>query len=339
MARSRILVVKLSSLGDTLHALPAVAEIAKRLDAEVDWAVQPAFAPLVECFACVSRVVRVPRPSETRAWARALRALHRAPPYDLVLDLQGLLKSAIVARAARAPRRVGPSFAREGSSLFYTETAGPRNRARHAVEECLDTVRALGFEPPAEPAFPMRVPDVDPDALAPVLAGRSGPRVAVAPFSRWTTKNWPAASFSEAIRLLAAGRDARLYVIGGPGDREGAEAIVRAAGVPAANLCGKLSLVESAGLLKRCDALLTNDSGPMHVAAALGVPCVVPFGPTSPDRTGPWGRGHVVLRAPDACPLAPCRKRACPRGDGACLASISPRRAVDAVLSVLPPSP
>ncbi|MBQ3811465.1 MAG: hypothetical protein II839_11670, partial [Kiritimatiellae bacterium] len=209
MARSRILVVKLSSLGDTLHALPAVAEIAKRLDAEVDWAVQPAFAPLVERFACVTRVVRVPRPSETRAWMRALRALHRAPPYDLVLDMQGLLKSALVARAARSPRRVGPSFAREGSSLFYTETAGPRNRERHAVEECLDTVRALGFEPPAEPAFPLRVPDVDPDALAPELAPRPGPRIAVAPFSRWATKNWPAASFAEAIRLLAEERGAR----------------------------------------------------------------------------------------------------------------------------------
>ena len=335
MPRRRILVVKLSSLGDTLHALPAVAEIAERLDAEVDWAVQPAFAPLVECFACVARVVRVPRPSEFRAWLRALRDLRRAPPYDLVLDMQGLLKSALVARAARAPRRVGPSFAREGSPLFYTELAGPRDRSRHAVEECLDTLRHLGFEPPSPLRFPLRVPDVDPDALAPALAGRPGPLVAVAPFSRWATKNWPAASFAEAIRLLATERGARVFVIGGPGDREGAEAIVRAAGVPAANLCGDLSLVQSAGLLKRCAALLTNDSGPMHMAAALGVPCVVPFGPTSPDRTGPWGDGHAILRAPDACPLAPCRKRVCPRGDGACLAAIPARRAVDAVCAAL----
>ncbi len=337
MPRRRVLVVKLSSLGDTLHALPAVAEIAARLDAEVDWAVQPAFASLVGCFACVSRVVPVPRPSDLRGWLRALRALRREPPYDLVLDFQGLLKSALVARAARAPRRIGPSFAREGSSLLYTAVAGPRDRSRHAVEECLDTVRFLGFEPPAAPAFPLRVPDVDPAALAPALAGRAGPLVAVAPFSRWPTKNWPAASFAEALRLLAAERDARLCLVGGPGDREGAEAIVRAAGVPAANLCGELSLVQSAGLLKRCDALLTNDSGPMHIAAALGVPCVVPFGPTSPERTGPYGPGHVVLRAPDACPAAPCRRRACPRGDQACLAAISPRRAVDALCSVLPP--
>lgn len=333
MPRRRILVVKLSSLGDTLHALPAVAEIAARLDAEVDWAVQPAFAPLVECFACVSRTVRVPRPSDFFGWTRALRSLRRAPPYDLVLDMQGLLKSALVARAARAPRRIGPSFAREGSSLFYTDVAGPPDRSRHAVEECFDTVRFLGFEPPAVPAFPLRVPDVDPDALAPGLSGLGGPLVAVAPFSRWPSKNWPAASFSEAVRLLVSERGARVFLIGGPGDRDGAEAIVRAAGVPAADLCGKLSLVESAGLLKRCAALLTNDSGPMHVAAALGVPCIVPFGPTSPARTGPWGPGHAVLRAPDACALAPCRKRVCPRGDHACLAAVSPRRAVDAVLA------
>lgn len=336
MARRRILVVKLSSLGDTLHALPAAAELARQKDAELDWAVQPAFAPLVERFACVSRVIPVPRPSETRAWLRALRELHRAPPYDLVVDFQGLLKSALVARAARAPRRIGPSFAREGSAAFYTELAGHRDKSRHAVEECLDVVRHLGLEMPARPLFPLRAPDVDPDSLAPAIASRTGPRIAVAPYSRWATKNWPESSFAEAIRILAEEADARIYLVGGPGDAPGAARIAAAAGVPCANLCGALSLVGSAGLLARCGALLTNDSGPMHIAAALGVPCVVPFGPTDPARTGPYGPGHIVLRAPDACPLAPCRKRACPRRDGACLAAISPRRVADAVLSVLP---
>ena len=332
MAR-RLLVVKLSSLGDTLHALPAAAELHDRLDARIDWAVQPAFASLVGAFSCVDRVLPVPRPSRLREWASALRAIRREGPYDLVVDFQGLLKSALVARAARAPRRIGPSFAREGSSLFYTELAGRRDKGRHAIDECFDVLRHLGLPVPAEPRFPIDVPDVDPDALAPALAGLSGPRIAVAPFSRWTSKNWPPERFSEAIRLLVEGRGARVHLLGGPGDRAGAQAIVDAAGVPAANHCGDFSLLASAGLLARCSALLTNDSGPMHLAAALGVRCVALFGPTSADRTGPYGPRHAVLRAEPECPRAPCRRRDCPLGTGACLASIPAARAVAALLT------
>ena len=163
----RVLVVKLSSLGDALHALPAVAELKAQLGAEVHWAVQPAFAALVRRFACVDEVLEVPRPSDLAGFLRALRAL-RTRRYDLVVDLQGLMKSALVARAARAPRRIGPSFAREGSRLFYHELAGHRDKSRHAVEECLDIVRHLGLAMPAEPRFPLDVPAIDLDALRPV---------------------------------------------------------------------------------------------------------------------------------------------------------------------------
>ena len=333
----RILVVKLSSLGDTLHALPAVAELRDRLPATVDWAVQPAFAPLVRAFACVDRVFEVPRPARPREWARALSALRREPPWDLVVDFQGLLKSALVARAARAPRRIGPSFAREGSRLLYTEIAGRRDKSRHAIDECFDVLRHLGIPVPAEPRFPLSVPVPDPDALdPPELASLSGPRVAVAPYSRWPSKNWPAERFAEAIRLLVQERGARVHVLGGPGDRAGAQAILDAAGVPAANHCGAFSLVESAGLLSRCEALLTNDSGPMHLAAALGVRCVALFGPTSAARTGPYGPRHAILRAEPECPRAPCRRRVCPLGAGACLASIPAARAVAALFEPEP---
>ena len=326
----RILVVKLSSLGDVLHALPAVAELRDRLEARVDWAVQPEFAGLVERFSCVDRVVRVPRPSHFGAFLRALRAL-RAERYDLAVDFQGLLKSAVVAAAARCPRVIGPSFHREGSRLLYSAVAGPRNRNRHAIDECFDVLRFLELPVPETPRFPLDIPAVDPDALAPELSGLSGPRIAVAPFSRWASKNWPAVRFSEAIRLLRDRCGARVYLIGGPGDRDGAQAVIDASGAPAANLCGRLSLIDSAGLIARCSALLTNDSGPRHLAAALGVRCVAPFGPTAAERTGPHGPGHVVLRAP--CPRAPCRRRVCPLGTGACLAGVSAERAVDALLA------
>ena len=321
----RVLVVKLSSLGDALHALPAVAELKAQLGAEVHWAVQPAFAALVRRFACVDEVLEVPRPSDLAGFLRALRAL-RTRRYDLVVDLQGLMKSALVARAARAPRRIGPSFAREGSRLFYHELAGHRDKSRHAVEECLDIVRHLGLAMPAEPRFPLDVPAIDLDALAPLPGG--GPRIAVAPASRWASKNWPEAHFAAFVRLAVERHAARVYLVGGGGDAPLAERIVAAAGVPAANLCGRLSLAESLGALARCEALLTNDSGPMHMAAALGVRCVALFGPTLPGRTGPYGARHVVLRV-EGCP--PCHRRICPKGTKACLHAITPAMAEAAV--------
>ncbi|MGI5869313.1 MAG: glycosyltransferase family 9 protein [Kiritimatiellia bacterium] len=325
----KVLVVKLSSLGDVLHALPTAAELKTQLGAEIHWAVQPAFAPLVRCFACVDEVVEVPRPSSFHDFLRALRGL-RTRRYDLVADLQGLAKSAIVARAARAPRRIGPSFAREGSPLLYHELAGPRNKDRHAIEECLDLVRHLGLETPAEPRFPLNVPTVDLDTLAP-LAG-DGPRIAIAPASRWDSKNWPEAHFGEFARRAVENHGARLYLVGGANDAPLADRVAAAAGDGAsvANLCGRLALAESLGALARCEALLTNDSGPMHMAAALGVKCVALFGPTLPGRTGPYGDRHVVLRV-DGCP--PCHRRICPKDTKECLHAITPAMAEAAVFT------
>ena len=119
----RLLVVKLSSLGDILHVLPTVHELRTQLDAEVDWVVHPEFAPLVRCFADVDNVLSFPRHHVLRDIRAALREL-RAREYDLVVDLHGLFKSGLVARLARAKRRIAPSYAREGSSLFFRERAG-----------------------------------------------------------------------------------------------------------------------------------------------------------------------------------------------------------------------
>lgn len=331
-AAPRILVVKLSSLGDALHGLPTAAALQEKLGAEITWAVQPEFASMVRSFACVSNVVEVPRPSHFKPFLKALRELHRLPPFDMIVDLQGLLKSAVVTLAARGGYVIGPSFAREGSFLFYRELAGRKNRSRHAVDECLDLMDHLGIGRPQPPCFPLSVPDMDLSKLFAADPELSGPFVAVAPYSRWETKNWPESHFAEAIALLVRERNARVFIIGGKGDREGADRIVAASGVPVENFCGKLSLIESAGLLKRCSALLCNDSGPMHIAAALGIPCIAMFGPTSPERTGPYGPGHTILRAAGC---VPCHKRTCARGDYACLRDITPRSAADAVIAAL----
>ncbi|NLB70324.1 MAG: glycosyltransferase family 9 protein [Lentisphaerae bacterium] len=328
MAEERqILVIKLSSLGDVLHALPAVAELKNQLGAKIHWAVQPEFADLVHCFSCVDKVIPIPRPTLKKAYINALRNLRSSGIYEMVVDFQGLIKSGIVARTACTSRRIGPSFTREGAQIFYTEVTGKKNKNRHAVEECLDIVTHLKLKYPDEPCFPLSVPDIDIELLAKKLPYR-GPLIALAPVSRWESKNWPKEYFAELLKSLAGNHDARVCLIGGRADREVADYIISTAGVSALNFCGEHSLIESMGVLSKCEVLVSNDSGPMHMGAALGTRCVVPFGPTLPERTGPYGKKHTVLRAAGC---TPCHKRVCPRGTLECMRSITPSMMEDAI--------
>ncbi len=299
----RILVVKLSSLGDLFHALPAVHLIRRHTGASVDWVCHGIYAELVAKFGPVDRVLRFPRDRFARDGRAFFRAL-RERDYDLALDFQGLMKSALVARAARAGRRIGPSFGREGSRLFYDAVAGPTDKNRHAVEECLDTARYLGA--PVEPVeFPVEFP-AHPLDLPP-------PRIGLLPCSRRPEKNWPGARFAELGRALLSERGGSVLVLGGPADRPVCDALAAAIGPGAHNRCGRTSLVELGGLVRALDLLVTVDSGPMHMAAAVGTPTVAVFGPTDPVRTGPYGARHRVVREGfdlAALPVAPVRAAA-----------------------------
>ena len=319
----RILIVKLSSLGDLFHALPTAAALQKGLGATLDWAVQPEYAALVRCFRCVDRVIPVPR---RNVWGRIRSALRelRAERYDAVVDLQGLFKSALVARLARAPLRVGPAYAREGASLVYHKVPPRGDRERHAVEQALDVLRCFGLPRPDPPEFPLDFP--------PCTLDLPSPCIGILPVSRWTTKNWPAGHFAALAKRLAAELGATPLVLGGKGDAAVGEAICGE--VPAArNLCGAMSLPELGGLLSRLDLLVSNDSGPVHLASALGKPCLVLFGPTIPGRTGPYGSIHRVLRRD--LPCQPCLSRECRVGGIPCLSGISPDEVFAAVKEML----
>jgi lipopolysaccharide heptosyltransferase II len=325
-------------MGDTLHALPTAAELKRQLGASIDWAVHPEFAGLVRHFSCVDAVVEIPRRGTPAARWRAIRPLRRES-YDLAIDLQGLMKSALVTRLARAERRIGPSFQREGARLLYDEVAGARNKNRHAVDECMDVLDFLGLERPERALFPLALPDMhkalaeNDAAAANSPPARHPPRVAIAPLSRWRSKNWPLRHFAELARSLSRELGAKLHIVGGKDDRETGEELRRQAGVPMSNHCGQLSLGQTGGLLRLMDAFVSNDSGPMHLAVALGVPSVVMFGPTLPDRTGPYGPGHRVLRA-DNC--KPCHSRTCRNRTHKCMDEISPAMVLDAVKELLP---
>ncbi|MCX7819363.1 MAG: glycosyltransferase family 9 protein [Kiritimatiellae bacterium] len=321
----RILVVKLSSLGDVVHALPTVHNLRAVSGAEVDWLVQPEFADLVRACPDVTRILLFPRRGGLRDRWRFFWDLRRAR-YDLVADLQGLLKSAVPACLARARLRVGPSFAREGTRWLYTAVAGPPNRNRHAVLEVADLIRWLGWpETPVE--FPLRFP--------PSVPPGPPPRIALVPCSRWPTKNWPVEFFHAlAARLLAQG--ATVWIIGSEQDRPVAEAI--AAGTAPAerviNLAGRTSLAQLGSLLTHADLAITVDSGPMHLAAALGVPVLALFGPTDPVRTGPYGARSRVLSVPPL-PCMPCLSDRCARGDHACLRNLHPSRVAAEAMQML----
>ncbi|MBL7077245.1 MAG: glycosyltransferase family 9 protein [Kiritimatiellae bacterium] len=319
-----ILVVKLSSLGDLFHALPAVHNLKVGLGAEIDWVTQREYAGLVSCFDDVRRVIPFDRRGRSRKPRAFLKEL-RAERYDMVLDMQGLLKSGVITRLARAGRRLGPSFQRECAWLFYHAVAGKRDKERHAVEENFDVVRFLGLDP-IPPEFPVTFPAIELEGI--------GPRVAVIPSSRWVTKDWTPAGFAAAARHLRDERGAIVYLMGGPGDAARCADIDRMMGDGTVNLAGKTSLVEMGSYLAAMDLLIANDSGPVHMAAAVGTPSLVLFGPTCPDRTGPYGDDHrIVQSGPLEC--RPCFMRDCPPGHHRCMADISADQVTTVALEML----
>lgn len=324
----RILVIKLSSLGDLAHALPAVHALGERTGAAIDWVVQPEYASLVRAVPGVERTIEFPRRNAVRAGWKFLRELRRER-YDAVVDLQGLLKSAIVSRLARGAVRYGPAWAREGSHIFYDVRPAKRSGSRaHAVAELLDVVDRV-----AERSVNESVPPA-PRFAGAATGGASGPRVAIAPFSRWETKNWPLDRFAELGRRLVAEMGCEIRIVGGAGDAEQGEALARLIGEAARSLCGKTDLPGMCSLLKSMDLLVTVDSGPMHWADAMGVPLVAIFGSTDPGRTGPYHQlDHVVVRRDLEC--RPCHSRRCARNDMACLRTLEVESVFRAAMGVL----
>lgn len=319
----RILIIKLSSLGDLFHALPAVHNLKTGLDADIDWVTHDYYVDLVKCFTDVDRVIPFYRKSFFRTFYQ-FQELLRKYEYDYIIDLQGLLKSAVVAGLARGKKRIGPSFFREGTRLFYHETAGKRNKERHAVDENMDIIRHLGLTEIA-PVFPVKFPDINMDGTC--------PRIAVVPSSRWNSKNWPEECYIDALRRIEKLKKVSFYLLGGGGDTELCGRIEKALDAPAINMAGKSSLVEMGGILKQMDLLISNDSGPVHMAAAVGTPVLVVFGPTDPARTGPYGGKHRVVNVKLGC--QPCFSRTCHMEGIPCLEGVTPERVSEVALEML----
>jgi heptosyltransferase-1 len=319
----RILIIKLSSLGDLFHALPAVHNLKQGLGATVDWVTTKAYVDLVRCFDDVDNVIGFPRKQFLQNYRDFSTSL-RAEQYDIIIDLQGLLKSAAVAWIAHGKRRIGPSFHREGSRLFYSSVAGARDRSRHAVIENLDIIDHLGLEK-LPPTFPVTFPEY--------TTPSAHPRVAICPASRWESKNWPIERFIEVAKELQTRDQAAITLLGSPEDVDICRQIETKLDTPCLNLTGKTTLPEMGGVLKSMDLLIANDSGPVHMAAAVATPALAIFGPTDPKRCGPFGDGHRVLDTPYPC--RPCHRRKCEQPDIPCITGVKVYHVLDAARDML----
>lgn len=277
----RILVVKPSSLGDVVHALPTVNLIRRRYpDAHIAWLINNELASLLKKCPVINEIIEFHRHDYAKLPALVSRL--RRERFDLVVDLQGLLRSGLIGWVSGASRRVGLSDAREGSRMFYTEIVNvPRT---HAVDRYLLAAKHLGC-PPGPVEFPL--------GLSSNLQSQISNRlIAVNPCARWETKLWGDDHFSALIDHLPADR---VVLIGSCSERD------RIAGINrdrARNLAGELDLFQLAELYQQCAVAISNDTGPMHLAAAVGTPVIALFGPTDPVLVGPYGPGHVVIRSP-----------------------------------------
>jgi heptosyltransferase I len=346
-----ILIVKLSAIGDVIHTLPALNAIRAHYPrAHITWLVETAAADLVIDHRALDRVIV----SHRKRWIRELAGPGRRQAmveirdfwrelrdtdYDIIIDFQGLLKSALPVWLARGKRKIG--FDRgmqhqEHSYLFLNERIPPVDMEVHALTRGLMLLNAIGIDTPAV-VYDIPVSERDSGHVKSMLAacGMDGsrPLVAINPVALWETKLWLNHRFAALADRMVGEAGVDVVFTGGSGDRETIEAIRGMMTEKAADLSGRTTLSMLAALYQQAALLVTTDTGPMHLAAAVDTPVVALFGPTAPWRTGPYGQGHKVVRT--APPCSPCFKRQCDIHQCRCMCDITVEQVLAAVWSIL----
>ncbi len=327
-----ILIVKTSAIGDVTHTLPALNCLRQKYpEARITWLVEESAADLVKGHKALDRVLI----SKRKKWFKELRSGKRLPAlkkiinfvkelrevkFDLVIDFQGLLKSGVLVGLARGGRKVG--FGRgmqhaECSYIFLNERLPAVDMDVHALDRELLLLKGIGVEC-GEINFAVPVSGDDRKQAGELLGGevkeRNRPLVAVNPQTKWPTKLWDNKKFALVADRLA-GQGCLVFFTGAPEDRKVIAEIQADMTEKSLNLAGKSSLKILAALYETADLVISTDTGPMHIAAAVKTPVVALFGPTAPWRTGPYGDIHQVLRTGAAC--SPCFKKECPLGNRA----------------------
>ncbi len=299
----KILIIKPSSLGDIVHSLPFLHAIKKRYPkSEVHWVIAKGLFPFLEehplidrfwlfnkdqwkCFSNLKKTV-----PELRFFIQGLRSQH----FDVSIDLSGLLRSGLITWVAGAKHKLGFAESDEGSPLFYTHKIhGDMNI--HAIDRYLKIATFMGCEA-NEIHYPLPPYDSNPA----VCADLPEKYCVMVPSAGKEANRWPAERFGQ----LAAKFSMPSVLIGGRGDEPVAETVVENANGKAISLAGRTTLKELIPIIKKAEFMVSNDTGPMHIAAACNVPVFAIFGPANPGRTGPYGEIHTIIREELDC--APC---------------------------------
>lgn len=339
MSFERILVVKMSALGDVIHALPVSYALKQAFPkVQVTWVIEKAFSDILLHNPYIDEVVIF----EKKKFRSFGGILNNVPPlakqlkggkFDLALDLQGLFKSAAIVWLSGAHKRLGFCNMREMSDKVSQPVCGP-NSEGHVVQRYLDVVRALGAEV-GEAHFPIVLTDDEiAGARRAMQFGRldpDQPYVVLALGAGWPNKRWPVDYFAKlSDRLFDAG--VIPVLVGGPGDRTLADEMIPKTAIPPIDLIGKTSLKQLCYVIKQSKLLVGGDTGPLHLAAALGTKVVALMGPTDVNRNGPYGQTENAITIQSDC--AGCWKRQCMKGID-CLEQISVERVWQKVEEVI----
>jgi lipopolysaccharide heptosyltransferase I len=306
----RFLIVRLGALGDIVHAIPVAAAIRRAVPAaRIDWLVSAKHRDILDLVPVVDRRLVVNDRSDAAGghslWG-AIRDLRRQR-YDIAIDLQGLIKSALLARCSGAARVVGfaSAYAREPfARLFYTDAYDPgrggiydARETRHVVDINLGLLQSLGITT-GSPEFP--IDHVESSAARDAAERAGGPYVLLNPGAAWPNKRWPAERFGALADALKKRHGMTSVVLWGPGEEALADETVAAAS-GAAIATGPTTIADIVALARGAALMVSGDTGPTHIAAAVGTPLVGIYGPTRPARNGPMAPGDVTVSRDAIC--------------------------------------
>ena len=333
----RVCIIKPSALGDVVNAFAALAVLRKLWPAaQFTWVINQSLRGLVEGHPLIDDVVIFDRkrasfkPKGISSFFAFLRELRRGN-FDLAVDLQGLLRSGLMTAATSAPVRVGLADAREGATLFYTHRVRPADSEVHAVDRLLAVARSFGGDV-ANPQFEVAITDADRAWAAGELSKLTGPVLALNLGARWETKRWPPESFAEVARRAVEARGVGLLAIGAPEDRPFVDDLIaRLQPIPVVNVCGQTTLPQLAALAEASALVLSNDTGPLHLAVGAGARVVGVYTCTSPALNGPYGPRALAVQTDVWCKGSYITK--CARLE--CMSELTPDRVWPLVLKQL----
>jgi heptosyltransferase I len=313
---NNILIVKLSAIGDVIHALP-VAHALKQCNpgCRITWLVEKPAYDLLTNNPNIDEIIIFDKPkfkslSGLLKNGPEMSTLLKSGKFDLAIDLQGLFKSAAFTYFSGAPVRVGYCNMRELSWIVSKPICGPQ-QSEHVIERYLDVARGLGCQV-SQPVWNIEATEAEKESVEDMLAREGilkGTKfIVVAPGTNWASKCWAPEKYAEVAAALDKEYDIVSVIIGGPKDTELAQ-IIKGKCNRAIDLCGKTTLKQLSYVMQKSALFIGGDTGPMHLAVSMNTPVIAIFGPTDPKRNGPYGQKNTVIQSGSRC--SPCFKRHC----------------------------